>query len=42
MPSYTLITVTYGGEVRHARGFESLRMCQEARSSCRGGRPSRT
>lgn len=32
MPTYTLITVTHGGEVRHTRGFESLRMCQEARS----------
>ncbi|MGU3387236.1 hypothetical protein ACLBYG_22190 [Methylobacterium sp. D53M] len=32
MPTYTLITVTYGGAVHHARGFESLRMCQEARS----------
>lgn len=32
MPTYTLITVTHGGEVRHSRGFESLRMCQEARS----------
>ena len=32
MATYTLITVTHGGEVRHARGFESLRMCQEARS----------
>ena len=29
---YTLITVTYGGRVEHTRGFETLRMCQEARS----------
>lgn len=32
MPTYTLITVTYGGVVSHARGFATLRMCQEARS----------
>ncbi len=29
---YTLITVTYGGTVSHSRGYETLRMCQEARS----------
>lgn len=29
---YTLITVTNDGRVHHARGFETLRMCQEARS----------
>lgn len=30
--AYTLITITYGGEVNHSRGYETLRMCQEAQS----------
>ena len=29
---YTLITVTYGGEVNHSRGYETLHMCQQAKS----------
>lgn len=29
---YTLITVTYGGEVHHSRGYETLRMCEQAKS----------
>lgn len=29
---YTLITVTYGGEVSHSRGYETLGMCEQAKS----------
>lgn len=30
--AYTMITVTYGGSVGHSRDYQSLRMCQQARS----------
>ncbi len=29
---YTLITVTNAGEVKHSRGFETLEMCEQAKS----------
>ncbi len=35
--AFTLITVTYGGEVHHSRGYETLRMCEEAKSIARTG-----
>lgn len=30
--TYTLITVTYGGSVAHSGGYDTLHMCEEARS----------
>lgn len=30
--AYTLITVTYGGDVSHSRGYETLEMCEQAKS----------
>lgn len=30
--AFTLITVTYGGDVGHSRDYRSLRMCEQARS----------
>ena len=38
MTKYTLITVTHGGIVDHARGFESLEMCRQAQSIALTGR----
>lgn len=29
--TYTLITVTHGGDIRHSRGYESLHMCEQAK-----------
>lgn len=35
---FTLITVTYGGEVGHSRGYETLYMCEQAKSLALTGR----
>lgn len=37
-PTFTLITVTNQGEVFHAKGFDTLRMCEQAKSVATTGR----